>query len=158
MNEHSDGERAVKLRAERDRAAAEGRPYALPMDCHLSWDVGAPLPTILQWEHEAHIIFYLRGDAEGVGTMRFDGCMASTFGPPGEDGHALEGSGWEAYSPLRVVNSPWPDRLFADPAGLSHFLLSFHDRTFECLAHSFEASHAAGTLKDVCQAVIGRWR
>ena len=157
MSEQADDQWARELRAERDQAAAEGRPYALPLECDVEWDVGAPLPTILQWEHEAHIFFYLRGEGDPVGTVVFRGCMASTFGPPGEEGHALEGSGWEAYTPLRVVNSTWPARLFGEAAGLSHFVLPFHDRTFECLAHSFEASPVAGTMPEAVQVVISRW-
>ena len=156
MIEHSDDE-WPSLRAERNRAAAAGLPYAVPVECDVRWDFGAPLPTILQWEHEAHVFFVLRGDGD-VGTIVFGGCMASTFGPPGEDGHALEGCGWEAYTPLRVVNSPWPGRLFTQPDGLFHYVLSFHDRTFECLAYSFHASHMPGTMSEAVEAAMSRWQ
>jgi hypothetical protein len=157
MIEHSDEAWADTLRVERDNAAAEGRPYAVPMECAIEWSTGAPLPTILQWEHEAHVFFFLRDGHYLVGSIVFGECMASTFGPPGEEGHALQGSGWAPYTPLRVVNSAWTRRMFGDPAGLCHFVLPFHDRTFECLAYSFEASRRAGTMEMEVQAVMRRW-
>lgn len=156
MNDHERRDRGSSLQAERDRAAAEGRPYAVVLDCRLAWDFGAPLPTLIRWEHKAHLFFRLR-DEDGIGRAVFDYCMATTFGPPGEEGHALEGSGWEAYTPLRVINSPWLSRMAGPASGLSHFLFSFHDTSFECLADSCETSRFSGSLGEALRATIDRW-
>ena len=146
-------QRPRDARAERDRAAAEGRPYAEIIECGLVWDIGAPLPTILQWEHEAHLFFYLRSE-EGVGRITFEHCRATSFGPPGEEGHALEGSGWEAYRPMQVVNSRWRARMVGPDSDHVHFVFPFHDTTFECLAVSFRPSRLSGSLVEAVQATI----
>ena len=155
MNDAGD-DRASQLEAERGRAAAEGRPHAVLLECDLVWDIGAPAPTIVQWEHEALLFFHL-SEQEAVGLVAFDGCRSTCFGPPGEEGHRLEGSGWDAYTPLRVVNSPWVERMFGTAAGLTHFLFPFHDTTFECIAQSFETSRLPGSMAAAVQAAVARW-
>ena len=54
------------LNAERRLAAAEGRPYAVLCDCPISWDIGAPLPTLLQSDQSADLFFLLPDDDERV--------------------------------------------------------------------------------------------
>lgn len=156
MNDQHGGDRTRSLQEDRDRAAAEGRPYAVVLECDLAWDFGAPSPTLLRWEHTAHLFFHLR-DEDGIGRAAFDYCKATTFGPPGEDGHALEGSGWEAYKALRVIDSLWLAKMAGPASGLSHFLFSFHDSTFECLADSCETSRFTGSMSEALRATIDEW-
>jgi hypothetical protein len=58
------------LNAERELAEAEGRPYAVLCECPLAWDVGAPLPTLLQSDNATHLFFLLAGGDEIVGRIR----------------------------------------------------------------------------------------
>ena len=140
----------------RERAEADGGSFAQVVECGLRWDIGAPLPTILQWEHETHLFFYLH-DQGGVGRVIFEDCRATSFGPPGEDGHALDGRGWEAYRPLLVQRSPWLTRTCGVTTELFHFVFPFHDTTFECIAHGFTSSRMPVSLAEAVQATIDGW-
>jgi hypothetical protein len=154
--------RTKELMAERARAAAEGRPYAIVEECDLRWSIGAPLPTVLQWGNEAHLFFYLResdrdGSGDQVGSIAFEQCRATRLDPWGEDGHRLSGSGWEPYTALRVINSCWLQQTFDTSSDLAHFVFPFHDETFECIARSFKASRLEGSMADAIRATIDRW-
>src|SRR5262249_48677743 len=48
------------LRLERELAAAKGEEYAIPMDFPVKWDIGAPLPHVLQNDWKAFLTFYVR--------------------------------------------------------------------------------------------------
>src|SRR4029078_7270076 len=50
------------MEAERALAHAEGRAYAVLEDYPLKWDTGAPLPTLLQTDHDTHLFFLLSDD------------------------------------------------------------------------------------------------
>jgi hypothetical protein len=84
-------------------------------------------------------------------------------------GHPLAGRGLRAYGAFEVVNSPWTAELAAinavhyrdDPASwaqLSHFILGFHDSTFECVARAFRVatrrSSIAEALTEACRKLI----
>jgi hypothetical protein len=154
--------------AERNLAEAEGRPYAVLQDCPLQWDVGAPLPTLLQSDNQTFLFFLLARNDEGAGVLEFDRCLSTTFGSPGDEtfeGHLLHGSGFEPYRAMRVVNSPWIEQLAQidsvhprhDPdsyAEAHHFIFPFHDSTFECVARSFTASKVDDPLPQVVKGMI----
>ncbi|QAY75615.1 hypothetical protein [Sphingosinicella sp. BN140058] len=156
------------LNAERKLATAEARPHAVAETMSLLWDVGAPLPTLIQSDNDAHLLFLLSDDESAVGLVRFDGCSATLFGNPGDEtfpGHPLHGSGFEPYRAMRVINSPWIDQLRridsvhprhneASFAELNHFIFPFHDTTFECVARSYAASRVPGRLSDAVKAVV----
>ena len=75
-------------------------------------------------------------------------------------GHPLAARGLEPYGAFEMRNSAWvrtlermnrvhsghsPERY----ARLRHFILSFHDSTFECLADAFASSTHSGSLSEV---------
>lgn len=106
--------------------------------------------------------------AEAVGVVRFRAC-AHMFGPPNDEafgGHPLAGRGLRPYGAFEVVGSSWirqlermnsvherhrPERF----AKLRHFVLSFHDSTFECVAEHFEIAVCYGELQKVIQEAFG---
>jgi hypothetical protein len=156
--------------AERNLAAAEGRPYAVLQECPLQWDVGAPIPTLLQSDNQTFLFFLLSQEEQRVGVLEFDLCSSTSFGSPGDEtfeGHPLHGSGFEPYRAMRVVNSPWIVQLAQidsvharhDPDAYveaNHFIFPFHDTTFECVARSFAASKVDGRLPHVVKGVVDR--
>ena len=156
------------LSAERKLAAAESRPYAVLCECPISWDVGAPLPTLLQSDQSAELFFLLPDDGERVGHIRFERLMSSLFGAPNDEtfnGHPLHGSGFQPYCAMRVVNSTWIAELermnrvhrYHEPAAytvLEHFIFPFHDTTFECVARSFSASTVDRRLADAVKDAV----
>jgi hypothetical protein len=91
---------------------------------------------------------------EPFAIVRFVRELAHMFGPPNDEafsGHPLASRGLEPYGVFEVLNSSWiralekmnrvhrdhrPDRYHA----LRHFILSFHDSTFECVAQGVEVA------------------
>ena len=69
----------AKFNAERKVAAAEGRAYAVLETCPLSWDVGAPLPTLVRSDCQAFLFFLLADNMSSVGMIEFEGCVATSF-------------------------------------------------------------------------------
>jgi hypothetical protein len=156
------------LAAERSLAQAEHRPYAVLCDCPLSWDVGAPLPTLLQSDQATLLFFLLTGDHEQVGKIQFERVESTSFGAPNDEtfeGHPLYGSGFEPYRAMRVINSPWIRYLekinrvhqYHDSSvytATEHFIFPFHDTTFECVAKSFTASVVGGRLLEAVRNAV----
>ncbi len=140
--------------------------------------VGAPIPFILSDEHATAVAFYLEETPEGWdgGTPRaisprsdepwaivvFAGCYAHMFGPPNDEafsGHPLASRGLGPYGAFVVENSSWirglarmnsvhphhrPDSL----KRYRHFVLSFHDTTFECVAVGYSVTLSRGPLNE----------
>lgn len=85
---------------------------------------------------------------ELIAIVRLLGPRAVMFGPPNDeafDGHPLASRGLEPYGSFEVVESSWirglerMNRVHRGHrpeffAGLHHYVLSFHDSTFECVA------------------------
>jgi hypothetical protein len=153
------------LAAERVLAAELGEPYAVPLEFPVQWDIGAPLPHLIQTDSQTFLLFLL-GDTqlqkdgfyaavanpgEHLATVEFKGCVSAKMGAPNDEvfhGHPLYGKGLVAYRPLRVLNSTWIRELEAINSvhsqftadrwnTLSHYIFGFHDCTFECVAQSF---------------------
>lgn len=104
--------------------------------------------------------------AQPAAIVRFSRVTASMFGPPNDEafsGHPLASRGLNPYGAFEVLDSSWVRRLermntvhphhrperYAD---LRHFVLAFHDSTFECIARGYTCELAQGPLT----ALIGR--
>ena len=112
------------------------------------------------------------GSVESLALVEFFGCCAAKLGSPNDevfDGHPLSGKGLEGYTAQRVVNSRWLAELEAinsvhacyDPSRWrkrNHYVLWFHDTTFECVAESFTVElfreSMAELLARVCQRLL----
>jgi hypothetical protein len=116
------------LAAERDLAAAQNEPHAVPIEFPVQWDIGAPLPYLLRNDDRTFLVFFLRDiDSDWDGTyvnirraddpnptrlavVEFKRCICAKMGTPNDEvfhGHPLHGKGFVGYRPLRVKNSPW---------------------------------------------------
>lgn len=100
---------------------------------------------------------------EAVAVVCFSGASAHFFGPPNDEafrGHPLAGRGLRPYGAFEVFSSSWvralermnsvhpyhrPER-FAD---CRHFILTFHDSIFECVADNYTVERTAGNLRTV---------
>jgi hypothetical protein len=107
--------------------------------------------------------------AEGLAVVQFERCICTKMGTPDEDvlkGHPLHGKGLAGHQALMVKNSSWIKDLESinavdsqyDPSfwrQLEHYILPFHDSTFECVALSFkiEIRHIdpAKLLAEICR-------
>jgi hypothetical protein len=100
---------------------------------------------------------------EPVALITFIHSYAHFFGPPNDEafsGHPLASRGLRPYAAFEVQDSSWirtlermnsvhpchrPERF----AKLRHFIFSFHDTTFECVAEGFSASICKGSVAGV---------
>jgi hypothetical protein len=182
--------RDAVLQAERNLAAAKGEPYAVPIGFPVSWDVGAPLPYLLQNDYQTFLTFFVRdidpdwdgtyvsvrspnsNHSEKLAVVEFDRCKCTKMGTPNEEvlhGHPLDGKGLAGYQAMSVKNSPWLKELEAINSvhscykaevwrGLIHYILPFHDCTFECVARGFKVEEFRTTLPellaDICKRLI----
>ncbi len=108
----------------------------------------------------------LLSDSEGdepCALVEFDMVYAHFFGPPNDeafDGHPLAARGLHPYAVFQVHESTWlhslermnsvhphhtPERF----AKHKHFIFTFHDSTFECIAESFSLSICRGNVRSV---------
>jgi len=128
-------------------------------------DAGAPSPLIISNDSELYVIFYSdevewsgelheRNDIydKGIVLMKFIGCLKYIFGKPSNEtiqGHPYYQLGLRSFGFFEVRNSPLIKELQGiqkvhpnyDPSKWNlykHFIISFHDNMFECVAREFE--------------------
>lgn len=163
-----EAELAQQLEDERSEAIRQGRPYAVPCNLGLMPSAGAPMPTLLASESRAILVFYLEGSDDNVGKVEFEGVWSSKIGEPDEESimkHTLIGSGFDGFSSVEVIGSDWiaeiQHRLSAHsnfkPENFEgrHFLIPFHDSTFECVAESFQATECEADFEAVIRECAG---
>jgi hypothetical protein len=110
-------------------------------------DTGAPLPLVLASDDRV-LLSYLLRDGEGVVIVDFQASRAHSLGSPNDEtlhGHPLARTGLTSYAVFEISNSPWIEvlrqigsvhRLYNAKrfAQLKHYIFTFHDCTFECIA------------------------
>jgi hypothetical protein len=129
---------------------------------------GDPMPLALADDRAAVLAYvihekpaWLREEAERsvesgelFALIEFSLTLALLFGPPNDEalsGHPLAGRGLEPYSAFEVKDSSWlrslermnrvhPRHRAENFAKYRHFIFTFHDSTFECIARAFRAS------------------
>ncbi len=98
-----------------------------------------------------------------IAVVEFKGCLAAKMGSPNDEvheGHPWAGRGLDSYTAQEVINSRWlteieainsVHRLYSPEVWkhLYHYVLWFHDSTFECLAESFHVDFHTKNLPDV---------
>lgn len=127
-------------------------------------DYGAPLPIILSSDNELLVAFFIDKENAyaipqecdiydaGVLTLEFKQCLKYTFGMPGNEsmyGHPYSKLGMQACSFYELRNSDLIESLreidkihpFYNSERwkmYKHYILTFHDNMFECVARGFE--------------------
>jgi len=145
--------------AQRNLAAAKGEEYAKPHNIGFVPEAAVPEPVLLQTEYAAVITFCaVRQNQDGkrveagYGIVDLDLCSTTKFGYPNDEalsGHPLYQKGLRAYGVFEVLNSNWI-RLKTEQNRVAfpntpestqrHFIFTFHDSTFECIAHGLRAT------------------
>ena len=110
--------------------------------------------------------------AEKLALVEFERCICTKMGTPNDEvlhGHPLYGKGLEAYEAMSVENSTWLKDLEKINAvhdcynaefwrGLRHYILPFHDSTFECVARRFKVETLqvplSALLSEVCKRLV----
>ncbi len=129
--------------------------------------VGAPLPVVFSDEFTTVVAYLTQNSASALNDdnalIKFDRCYAHMFGPPNDEafaGHPLADRGLEPYSAFQIEQSSWVRQLermnsvhpYHKPERfdrLNHYILAFHDSTFECLAESFSVKVVPGPLQSL---------
>lgn len=122
----------------------------IPLDDVPACETGAPLPLVLSDGHRTCVSYYV-GIGDGRAILRFDGVDTSMFGGLNDEalhGHRLYSKGLAAYAFHEVIDSAWisarerensvhPSHRGGWHALLRHFIFTFHDEIFECIARSY---------------------
>lgn len=107
---------------------------------------------------------------EMIGLVEFDRCECTKMGTPNDEvlhGHPLDGRGLRIYGAFSVANSCWVKELEAINSvhsqyspdawkGLKHFMLCFHDSTFECVAQGLKVEKWKASLPAMLAEVCRR--
>ena len=120
------------------------------------------MPQLLACSTSAVVLCYESAAAgdDGVIEVRFDGYASVRMGHPNDEvlqGHPLYQRGLKFYAAHIVHGSPWleehrrinsvhPSHSNEKWAGLSHYLLAFHDEVIEVLARHVVARRVTGDL------------
>lgn len=143
----------------------------VPQSC-----VGAPMPVVFSDEYSA-IVVYITRDAACPGVddnafVAFRHRYALMAGPPNDEafaGHPLAARGLRPYGAFRVEDSSWIRQLermnavhpHHDPErfwDLTHYILSFHDSTVECVAGDYTVSVLAGQMQFLLGDIDRVWK
>src|ERR1700722_6894107 len=108
--------------------------------------------------------------SEKLAVVEFVRCTCTKMGTPHDEvlqGHPLSGKGLGGYQPMVVKNSMWLKELEAINAvhscykaaawsDLNHYILPFHDCTFECVAREFKVEAFQMPLLELLTEVCNR--
>jgi hypothetical protein len=132
----------------------------------LAYLVSEPDPD---WDGSYTTVVSADSDDMAVALIRFRMAIAHMFGPPNDEafeGHPLASRGLRPYAAFEIHQSSWIRRLERmnavhprhDPqrfmAGLRHFVFTFHDSTFECIAEWFESEAFRGSIRSAADRMI----
>jgi hypothetical protein len=149
LAQHIAAHEAVS-KAQRALAAAKGAPHAIPLNFGFEPEAAVSAPLFIEGEHKAFLTFNARVTgaspdstsrevAGPTGVVELEQCHLSRLGYPNDEGleeHPLSEHGLTAYGSFEVVNSQWIKEVASGFAGARHFIFTFHDSTFECIAKS----------------------
>lgn len=122
------------------------------------------MPLLAQGSRDLVLVFRARSEPVGeptTGVVEVNGCLVSQFGYPNDEaleGHPLAGTGLGLYGIYEALDSSWVARLDAQnrisfPNSAlppkRHFIITFHDETFECLADDLTARAVSGSPREV---------
>ena len=148
---------------------------------------GAPCPMVLATEQTLCVIYYcfepvdwddssprsveLVSQGELFAVATFSRHRAYYQGSPNDEafsGHPLYEKGLRPYGAYEVTHSSWVRRLMemnrVHPshrdevfAGCRHFVLSFHDSVFECVAGACSFEMGRGSILEAANDVLAKW-
>jgi len=174
------------LSAERALSLAKGEETALACEWEVLWEANAPMPHVMTAARKTYLMYAVQepdlnldgssdklvqiSDVSTVALVKLIDCYAYTFGGPNDEvlsGHPLWGRGLSYSSAHVIAHSRWlaeaeninkvhqhynPDRWKTR----KHYLLSFKDETFECLASGYKIEVFRESLEQVAQIVQAR--
>jgi hypothetical protein len=132
---------------------------------------GVPRPVLLQSESACYLLFVgskkQSPDSDAIAIVKFQSCRIARFGYPNDEalpGHPSYKLGLRYYDVFEVNNSPWELELrlqnrVAFPAfempKRRHFVITFHDSTFECIAESTTVEFSDESFQSAVLRIAG---
>jgi len=128
--------------------AADHQDTVVALDGIPPHDAGAPMPAVFCDELNLFLAYWLAPAGEERTILKFASPRAHYFGPPNDEtlhGHPLWSHGLRQYGIFEITSSSWirslermnhvhprhnPERY----KELRHYVFTFHDSTFECIA------------------------
>ena len=157
-------EENLRIEQERSAASSRGVQFAVDLEPFPAINAGAPLPHVVSNESATAVVFHSSrgGEDRGVAWALFRGVASFSLGSPNDEtlsGHPLYGSGLRFYAAHEVINSVAIKQLETlnrvhprhNPSrfeSLRHFVLAFHDSTFECICADFEVGKSTDAKFD----------
>ena len=151
--------------AQRALAAARGEQYAIELDLGFKPEAAVSGAALIQSEYSAVLMF---NTTKGRAVATLAGCSVTKFGYPNDEalaGHPLYDHGLSAYGVFEVLNSEWIE-LTVRQNQVSfpetrkgtgrHFIFTFHDSTFECIASGLSTSLETGSDEKTTADVVRR--
>lgn len=155
--------------------------HVVAINMGVEWAVGDSGVHLLRSERRTLLAFYPGPSdpaftdtlADVVGIIEWHGCRGAVLGSPNDEGlhghrlweHGLREVGY--YNAAEVHGSVWiaevervakahvrhrPETVL----GLRHFILMFHDTTFECIARGYTVTKVTRPLTEVLHDIINR--
>lgn len=125
-----------------------------------------PEPVLVHSEHCCYLIYNDRNGARK--SIQFTHCTIATFGYPNDEalaGHRLYSKGLGFYGCFEIVDSEWIEELkrnnkvsFPHVEGMllaKHFVFTFSDSTFECIARDIVRANEYPQLDNAMLKVYG---
>lgn len=167
MYEVDDKDTVVRLKDIPESCGGAPLPHVVADEGHLV--VAFYLQnTPAGWDGTSVTVVGAESEGEPVALVTFDRPTASLFGPPNDEafsGHPLSKRGLRPYGAFQIKRSSWvrtlarmnsvhPHHRPDAYASVRHFILSFHDSTFECLAQSYTVSLYRGSVRCAALAAL----
>lgn len=105
----------------------------------------------------------------GFALLEFNICLQTRFGLPNDEalpGHPLYSKGVQTYAMYEVLNSSWIDQLAEQNRvkfptttnfdSFRHFILTFHESIFECVAEGFTSEVFDGPYEQLFARIAER--
>ncbi|MBO3697305.1 hypothetical protein [Roseivirga sp. E12] len=121
------------------------------------------------WDGSSVRIQTMSSEDQPIGIVEFKHCYAHYFGSPNDEaieGHPLYSGGVGPYAVHEVHNSSWIAKheemnsvhphhsKTAFLRDKRHFIMVFHDTTFECIANSYEIDYYRGSLNGAIESRV----
>ena len=132
-------------------------------------------PVLLQTDNNTFLTFNAvrmtsdgKRGAVGTGVIEFGGCSVTKFGYPNDEalgGHPLYKHGLEAYGVFEVLCSSWIRQMteqnrvcfpHTSDSKNRHFIFTFHDSTFECVADDCRATLSIEPYEQIFRQIAQR--
>jgi hypothetical protein len=126
----------------------------------IQMNTGAPMPMVFEGGLKLFVIFFafVEDGEDKIYTIEFDSPSIYKFGSPNDEvlsGHPYYKFGLKWYSFSEIINSDWIEQIkkinsvhynFKEDSWKKnrHFIIPFHDETFECIAEGYQITTEVG--------------